>query len=194
MVEAAVRLELEGADGVFIQDRTAGPRGRWLESLSSRLFIPLYVEAPFKDLDEVAGALESGADKVVVGGFPAAQRLLEGAADRFGRSRLVTAVTAFRIPEGAWRADLGSEDRDLYEWMADLGQMGAGEMLVQTPGNAEGLFQGCARLTMPVLARCNALQAAHILLDGAEGAVYPLPGSPMELKAALAPLGLPLRA
>ena len=203
----AGRLELAGADGVIFQE-AAGPgsaaggdRTAWVRAVAGALFIPFALEAAFAGLDELDALLAAGADQAILpvaatGGGP----LLTEAALRFGRCHVAAAVEAVAV-EGRWRVLLADppEGWDALAWMADLEQRGAGEILLRlSPGGpaTETLFQGAARMALPVLFHCAGDEAewAEALLHGADGVAFPAGlRSPGPCKAALAGLGLTVR-
>jgi imidazole glycerol phosphate synthase subunit HisF len=170
--EWACRLALEGADGIIFREAAGeGRPGRelraaWLREVAGSLFIPIALEAPFTSLAELEEALEAGADKVVLDAATAATPILAAAAQRFGRSHVSVAVDA--VPEAA---------ADALARMAELEQLGAGEILLQvTPEAAAGaLIQKAARLAISVLFRSagDPALAAEALLHGAEGLAFP---------------------
>ena len=200
--EVAGRLEREGADGIIFQETGgAGSRPEWVRAVAGALFIPFALEAAFGGPDELDAILAAGADQAILP-VPAAAggSLLSEAALRFGRCHVAAAVTV-RAAGERWRAVLADqpEGLDALAWMAELEQRGAGEILLQlAPGGgaAESLFQGAARLALPVLFRSAGGEAewADALLHGADGVAFPAGlRSPGPCKAALAGFGLTLR-
>jgi thiazole synthase ThiGH ThiG subunit len=180
----ARRLELQGADEVLFLEQGRGRHLRqgWLTAVARSLFIPFALEAPFGDADEVAEALQDGADRVVV---PAAV-LASLDPDRFGRSRFAAALEVSKAED--WAPALAR--------MAELGQAGAGELLLEA--GTEALAELCtqlARLPMPVLLRCaDPDQAVVALAHGADGVVFPAAlRTAHEFKELLVPAGVPLR-
>ena len=195
------QLEREGADGVLFQASEPGDLGPWLGEAAASLALPILVEAPFRTLAEVGGALEAGADKVVLAAAGVeGEALLEAAALVYGRSRVAVAVQAFQDGAGSWRiATAGGADQDALERLAGLAQRGAGEILLRlgTEGEAAApLLQGAARLSLPVLSwsRGDTAAAAEALLNGADGLAFPAQDrSASEWKSALTAYGLTMR-
>jgi imidazole glycerol phosphate synthase subunit HisF len=180
----ARRLEMEGADEVLFVERGAGGGARrpWLAAVAGGLFIPFALEADFQSTEDLAGALEDGADRVVV----AARTFRDLQADRFGRARVAAALDA--RPGDVWREALDA--------MADLNQAGAGEILLRAgTEDLEALSRQTIRLPMPVLLHCpDPLLAAEALAHGADGIVYPAGlRTASDFKALLQPAGVPLR-
>lgn len=182
-IQWARRLEMEGADEVLFVERGApAARRPWLAAVAGGLFIPFALEAAFKSAEALAGALEDGADRVVV----AAPRARELQAERFGRARVVASLDA--VPGEAWRVAL--------EAMADVYQAGAGEILLRAgTEDLEALCRQTVRLPMPVLFQCSdPTLAVGALAHGADGVVYPAGlRTAAEFKALLLPAGVPLR-
>jgi cyclase len=209
-VELAVRLELEGADGILFRlgapdqpGRNAGARAPWLGEVAGAVNIPFALEAPFCSWAELEGALEAGADQVVLAAPSAApDPQLTAAVRHFGRNRVAVAVQA-GWAGGQWRVAMAGEGPDwaVLDWLAELEQRGAGAILLSGPegegmGVAE-LFQGAARLALPVLFRSAGGEGlvAEALLHGADGLAFPAPSrTPGDWKTALGVHGLPLRA
>jgi hypothetical protein len=194
---SACRLELEGADGILFRDTGAAPGGRagWIRELAGSLSIPWMLEAPFRDWAELEEALEAGADKVVLAGFPE-DPLMSAAVHRYGRSRV--AATLPVVLAGA-RWQVAPEGPEALDWMTGLEQRGCGEILLRaTPGGAASadLFQRAARLALSVLCLCpgDQILAAEAMLHGADGIAYAdLAQSPMQWKQAIAVRGLAFR-
>jgi imidazole glycerol phosphate synthase subunit HisF len=204
--DLAGRLELEGADGVIFQEWTgtrprpsAGTRTAWVRAVAGALFIPFALEAAFDSLGELDALLAAGADQAFLPVAASGSSLLAEAALRFGRCHVAASVDAEALGD-LWRVRLADEEeREALAWMADLEQRGAGAILLRlSPSgkDARALFQGAARLALPVLFHSAGLEDewADALLHGADGVAFPAGlRSPGAGKAALAGLGLTLR-
>jgi imidazole glycerol phosphate synthase subunit HisF len=204
--ELAGRLEREGADGVIFQawdgaglGAWTGSQAGWVRKVAGSLFIPFAVEAAFGGLEDLDALLGAGADQAILPAAAGGASLLVEAALRFGRCHVAAAVAAQAVGAG-WRVALGeAEGRDALAWMAELEQRGAGEILLQlAPGvaGAELLFQGAARLALPVLFRFAGPESgwAQALLHGADGVAFPAGLCPAgACKSTLAAHGLSLR-
>ena len=194
-------LEKAGADEViFLEEGPArsGPAA-WIQEVAKSLFVPFSVACAFPLGSEVEEALALGADKVILQVGPAELPELARAASAFGRHRLMVAVTVAWTPEHAWRALMPQDPvgREALEWMVELGQMGAGEILLSAQGE-EGIGTLCksaAHLALPVLFRCaDQTSGLEALIHGADGLAYAAPqASPAAFKAALGGAGLILR-
>jgi imidazole glycerol phosphate synthase subunit HisF len=204
----ASRLALEGADGIIFHDHAGsgpaapGERAEWIRSVAGELFIPFALEADFTSVADLGETLLAGADKVILGA--GAVPFLAEAAQTFGRSRVAVAVDAVQAPaeggaEPGWRvAAPGPEGRGVLAWMAELEQMGAGEILLRaTPeGEAGTLLQEAAQLALSIVFRSEGEPdlAANALLHGADGLAYPAQvRSAQAWKPLLSPHNLPLR-
>lgn len=199
--EAVGRLELAGADEILLREGPDAPRDRgWLRAVARSVFIPVVLEGAFADLAEVAQALESGADRVILAPDAASLALLTPAVRAFGRTRLGVAVNA-RATSTGWRvAGLPQDpERAVVDWMRELEQLGAGEILLEAGNGQEAagdLFGAAAHLALPILCRCGPdawSVGTEALLHGADGVAFSGSRSPAEFKAALADLGLALR-
>jgi cyclase len=204
----ACRLALEGADGIVFREVPGGGRpGRelrteWLREVAGSLFIPIALEAPCTCLAELEEALEAGADKVILDAALAATPTLAAAVQRFGRCHVSVAVDAVAeaAPDGSgsrW-AVAGRPGAEALAWMAELEQLGAGEILLRVAPEAPAgaLFQKAARLALSVVFRCDGdpAPAAEALLHGADGLAFPAMGrTSADWKSLLSPQGLALR-
>jgi imidazole glycerol phosphate synthase subunit HisF len=192
----ACRLEMEGADGILFQADTAADPG-WIREAAGSLSVTLALEAPFNSWAELEAALEAGADRVILAA-PAA--LLTAAAQTFGRCHVAVVVEAV-LAESGWRVELPSEPdgRDAMDWMRELEQRGAGEILLRTSPEGEAgaaLFQEAAGLALAVLCLSSGdeLPAAEALLHGADGMAFPAGRwTPRQWKTALGARGLTIR-
>lgn len=195
-VDWACRLELEGADGILFQSDTASELD-WIRTAAGSLSVPLSLEAPFNSWAELEAALEAGADRIILAP-PAA--MLNAAAQTFGRCHVAVAVEAVLIESG-WRVQLPFEPgwRDAMDWMRELEQRGAGEILLRTNPEGEAgavLFQEAAGMALAVLCLSSGdeNQAAEALLHGADGVAFPAGAwTPRQWKTALGAQGLAVR-
>ena len=152
-VELAKQYSDSGADEIVFLDITASHEGR-----ATMLDV-------VRRTDDVRDTLRAGSDKVGINS--AAVRnpdLINEAAKLFGRQCIVAAVDAKRVDDGSWhvvinggRIDTG---KDLLEWVQELEQRGAGEILL-TSMDADGTKAGydlemtkavCDLVNIPVIA------------------------------------------
>ena len=196
----ARRLELAGADELlFLGPRQSG-QAAWLRAVARSVFIPVAMSCASADGPELEETLDAGADAVVLHLGPADLPGLARAALRFGRQRLRVAMNVIWAPEYGWTVPMPQDPvgRPVVAWIGELGQMGAGEVLLSVGPEATGLGALCqmaAHLPLPVLVQGGAQGAAlEALLHGADGWAYPEAlSSPSELKASLGGHGLALR-
>jgi len=192
----ACRLEMEGADGILFQADTASDLD-WIREAAGSLSVPLALEAPFSRWAELEAALEAGADRVILAS-PAA--MLTAAAQTFGRCRVAVAVEAVLAGSG-WRVQLPFEPdgRDAMDWLRELKQCGAGEILLRASPEGEAgaaLYQGAAGMALAVLCLSSGDEpaAAEALLQGADGVAFAAGGwTPRQWKTALGGRGLSIR-
>lgn len=219
--EFARRYYAEGADEILFVDIVASLYGRnsilcVVERAAREIFVPLTVGGGLRTLDDIAGALRAGADKVAINTAGIRRpAFLAQAAERFGSQCIVLNLEAKRRGPGQWEAltDNGRETtgRDALTWVEEAQALGVGEVLV-TSVDQEGTRKGfdCeltaavrARAKVPVIACGGAGGADHVAecirvadVDGVACAAIlhygqvPLPA----LKAALAEAGIPVRA
>ena len=199
--ECAGRLEMAGADEIFFLE--AGPartgQAAWIQEVASSLFVPFGVACVFARGSQVEEALDLGADKAIINVSPNKLPQLAKAALKFGRHRITVAVKVFWTLEHGWRAAMPQDPggRDAVEWMVELGQMGAGEILLSS-GTLEGIGALCksaAQMALPVLFHCaDRATGLEALLHGADGLAFAAAQeSPGDFKAFLGGQGLALR-
>ena len=149
--EFARRYYEQGADEILFIDIVASLYGRnnILDTVSRaarQLFVPLTVGGGLRSLDDIAGALGAGADKVAINtaGLRRPAFFAE-AAERFGSQCIVLNLEAKRRGPGQWEAltDNGRETtgRDALAWVEEALSLGVGEILV-TSVDQEGTRKG----------------------------------------------------
>ena len=217
----ARRYYAEGADEILFIDIVASLYGRnnilgVVERAAGEIFVPLTVGGGLRTLDDIAGALRAGADKVAINtaGLRRPAFLAE-AAERFGSQCIVLNVEAKRRGPAQWEplTDNGRETtgRDALAWVEEALALGVGEVLV-TSVDQEGTRKGFdlelvaeirKRAKVPVIACGGAGTAEHVTACFRETdadavacaaifhyGVIPLPA----LKAELARSGIAVRA
>jgi len=221
-VEQAARYDAEGADELVFLDISASHEERdtilsMVSRVADAIFIPFTVGGGIRSVDDAGRALRAGADKVAVN--TAAVRdpdLVRRLADSFGSQCAVAAVDvrrrpATRLPE--WQVFItgGREPVDLdgLAWIAQLEQLGAGEILL-TSMDRDGTQQGydlellraaSARVRIPVVASGGAGSLEHLaeaLAAGAHGvlaaSIFHYQGCSLpEARAFLRTRGIPVR-
>jgi cyclase len=171
----------QGIDEIVYMDIVASLYGRnsifGIVSEAARdIFVPLTVGGGIRTVDDVVGALRSGADKVAIN-TAAIHRpeFISEAAEIFGSQCIVLSVEAKRRSPGRWEAltDNGRETTgvDVLDWVSRGEKLGAGEVLV-TSVDMEGTQQGFdadllravrSRVSIPVIASGGAGSPAHVL-------------------------------
>jgi imidazole glycerol-phosphate synthase subunit HisF len=183
-VELALRYEAEGADEITFLDVSASHESRAtmfdvVRRTADALFIPLTVGGGIRSSDDVARALEAGADKVGINSAAIGDpTILEQASRRFGAQCIVLSVDARRDADHAFTSGYRvvthggrrPTDRDAVAWCKEGCERGAGEVLVTSidrDGKREGydveLLGAVTRVvTVPVVASGGAGSAAHL--------------------------------
>ncbi len=184
-VEQARRYDAEGADELVFLDITASHEGHdttleMVSRVSDAIFIPFTVGGGIRSVEDAGVALRAGADKVAVNTAAVRDPALVGRlAGSFGSQCVVAAVDVRRdTPAGgttpAWTVYVtgGREATALsgVEWIAELEQLGAGEILL-TSMDRDGTRTGydldllravSARVRIPVIASGGAGSLAHL--------------------------------
>lgn len=162
--------QYSGADEIVFLDITASHEGRAtmldvVRRTAEVVFVPLTVGGGIRTIDDVRDTLRAGSDKVGINSAAVRNpELINEAAKLFGRQCIVAAVDAKRVDDGSWhvvinggRIDTG---KDLLEWVQELEQRGAGEILL-TSMDADGTKAGydlemtkavCDLVNIPVIA------------------------------------------
>lgn len=169
-VELAKQYSDSGADEIVFLDITASHEGRTtmldvVRRTAEVVFVPLTVGGGIRTIEDVRDTLRAGSDKVGINSAAVRNpELINEAAKLFGRQCIVAAVDAKRVDDDSWhvvinggRIDTG---KDLLEWVQELEQRGAGEILL-TSMDADGTKAGydlemtkavCDLVKIPVIA------------------------------------------
>ncbi|MGD8328209.1 MAG: imidazole glycerol phosphate synthase subunit HisF [Acidobacteriota bacterium] len=225
--ELAARYQEEGADEVVFLDISASHEGRktMLDAVrrtAEKLFIPLTVGGGIDSVDDIAGALRAGADKVSINSAAVAHpALLTAAAARFGSQCVVASIDVARahggpgaaLPSGYRVVTHGGRRPtalDAVAWARSCAERGAGEILL-TAIDRDGARNGydlditaaiVNAVSVPVVASGGAGDAQHmrdaLLQAGADAALaagifHDQRVSVGEVKRALARAGVPVR-
>ncbi|GGO57842.1 imidazole glycerol phosphate synthase subunit HisF [Streptomyces daqingensis] len=183
-VEMAKVYDAEGADELTFLDITASSSDREttydvVRRTAEQVFIPLTVGGGVRTGDDVDRLLRAGADKVGVNTAAIARPdLIREIAERFGRQVLVLSVDARRCGDGT-STPSGFEVTthggrrgtgiDAVEWAHRAGELGAGEILLNSM-DADGTKDGYdtrmieavrAQVTVPVIASGGAGRLEH---------------------------------
>jgi len=183
-VELARTYDAEGADELTFLDVTASSGEREttydiVRRTAEQVFIPLTVGGGVRTVEDVDRLLRAGADKVGVNTAAVARpQLVAEIADRFGSQVLVLSLDARRVREGTTtpsgfevtthggRTGTGT---DAIEWARQVGELGAGEILLNAmdaDGTRDGFDLELIRLVraavqVPVVASGGAGEVGH---------------------------------
>ena len=148
--EFALKYYVQGADEIFYADIVASLYERnslldIIEKTTDNVFIPITVGGGLRSIDDVAAALNAGADKVSIN-TAAIKRpeIITEVARRFGSQCMVLSIQAKRN-NSHWEAyyDNGRERShlDVVEWAKKGEELGAGEIIL-TSVDKEGTGKG----------------------------------------------------
>ncbi|HXG71123.1 MAG TPA: imidazole glycerol phosphate synthase subunit HisF [Gemmatimonadaceae bacterium] len=191
-VVLAERYEAQGADEIVYLDISATNEKRsvfldLVRRTAERLFIPLTVGGGIRSIEDIAGALRAGADKIAVNSAGVRRPgLLTEAAERFGSQCVVASIDA-RKNHDSWEVYVNggreATGLDAVEWSVRCAELGAGELLL-TSIDRDGARSGydlelLSRVTeavsIPVIASGGAGSAAHVqeafTMGGADAAL-----------------------
>jgi cyclase len=220
-VALAERYEAEGADEIVFLDISATAERRetmWevVRQTAERLFIPLTLGGGVRDVDDVARALRSGADKVSINSAAVARpALLTESAARFGAQCVVASIDAKRRDsDDGWdvyvRGGREATRLDAVAWAEECVERGAGEILltsIDRDGSRAGydidLTRAVAdRVRVPVVASGGAGSANDLVAafrDGkaeaalVAGILHDRETTVRDVKSVLAQRGIPVR-
>ena len=157
-VEIAARYNEQGADELTFLDITATSDERGLildiiESVASKVFIPLTVGGGVRSVEDVRRLLNAGADKVSFNSAAVTRpELIQEASQKYGSQCIVVAIDAKRrdgddltargdgwdVYTHGGRKNTGL---DALQWAKQMNQYGAGEILL-TSMNRDGTKSG----------------------------------------------------
>jgi cyclase len=186
-VERAAYYDKAGADELVFLDITASHERREMVSdLAARVceeaFIPFTVGGGLKTVEDMAGVLAAGADKIFINtaAFTNPQLIQEGA-QQFGVQCIVVAIDAKQRAEGDWEVFLHGgrtpTGKSAVKWAQDAERLGAGEILL-TSMDGDGTQAGydialtravAEAVDIPVIASGGAGNIDHIYEALTEG-------------------------
>jgi cyclase len=185
-VEIAARYDAEGADELCFLDITASSDERdmllhVIESVASRVFIPLTVGGGVRRVEDVRRLLNAGADKVSIN-TAAVQtpELVSQASSIVGAQCIVVAIDAKKKGD-AWEVYTHGGRRaaglDAVEWARRMVGAGAGEILLTSmdrDGTRSGFDVALTRavseaVSVPVIASGGAGTLEHLAQGVLEG-------------------------
>lgn len=188
-VELAQRYYLQGADEITFLDvaATIENRGTTMDMVTNcaeQVFIPLTVGGGIRELENVSRLLAAGADKVSVGSAGIQRpELLAEISKEHGDQVLVISLDLKRggTKSGFAVTSHGGKkltDLDAMEWIRQVQDLGAGELLVNSidaDGTRNGFDLELIELvktisTVPVIASGGAGRVEHFVAAAAVGA------------------------
>ena len=140
--ELARKYYNQGADEVFYIDIVSSLYQRkflsdGIKETANVLFIPLAVGGGVKSIDDFSKLFHIGADKVVINTYAVQQdpSIINKAAEVFGNQAVVVNIEAKKWQRN-WECytDCGriQSGKDVLEWVQEVEQRGAGEILLQS--------------------------------------------------------------
>jgi len=193
-VELAARYDAEGADELVFLDITASSDARdttleMVRHVAEEVFIPFTVGGGIRSVEDARGILRSGADKVSINTAALARPELVGdLVDEFGSQCVVVAVDArrsemttgdlrpsgFEVHSHGGRTPTG---RDLVDWVAEVVDRGAGEVLLTSmdrDGTRDGFDVEMLRAvadvaTVPLIASGGVGSLDHLVEGAVDG-------------------------
>lgn len=173
-VVLAERYEAQGADEIVYLDISATHDGRptlldLVRRTAERLFIPLTVGGGMRSVEDIAGALRAGADKIAINSAGVRRPgLFTEAATRFGSQCVVASVDARK--NGEWWEVYVNGGRqptglDAIEWSLKCTELGAGEILL-TSIDRDGARLG---YDLELLSRVAEVATVPVIASGGAG-------------------------
>lgn len=179
-VEIAAAYDKAGADELVFLDITASSDNRrtvadMVRKVAETVFIPFTVGGGIRTVEDFRMLLREGADKISINSSAIDNpRLINDAADKFGRQCVVVAIDVRRRADGkGWniykhggRVDVG---KDALEWAMEADRLGAGEILL-TSMDCDGTKNGydneltsliASHVSVPVIASGGAGNKEH---------------------------------
>lgn len=148
----------QGADELFYIDIVASLYQRRIlfdeiEKAANMLYIPFAVGGGVRSIEDFSRLFHSGADKVVINTFAIQENpgIINRAAEIFGSQAVVVNIEAKKHKDG-WECytDCGriQSGKDVLDWVKEIEQRGAGEILLQsvdTDGRRRGFDVNLAK-------------------------------------------------
>jgi cyclase len=179
-VERAAFYDKEGADELVFLDITAShERREMVWELAARVceeaFIPFTVGGGIKSVEDMAGVLQAGADKIFINtaAFETPELIRQGA-ENFGVQCVVVAIDGKQKGENDWEVFLHggrtATGKNVIEWAREAEALGAGEILL-TSMDGDGTQAGydipltravAEAVSIPVIASGGAGNVDHI--------------------------------
>lgn len=173
-VELARRYSQEGADELVFLDITATKEKRktlveLVEKIAIEIDIPFTVGGGIGSVEEIADLLHAGADKVSLNSAIVRNPdLINKASRQFGSQCIVAAVDAKRTDD-QWSVFISGgsikTDRDALQWMKEVEERGAGEILL-TSMDRDGTKSG---YDLELLKKVNSFITIPVIASGGAG-------------------------
>lgn len=174
-MQAIKVYNLRGVDELVFLDVTATLQDRrpdfaLIDDLADDCFMPLTVGGGVRSLDDVAGLLAVGADKVVVNTAAVeAPEFVEAASKRFGAQCIVVSIDTKQDDDGSLRIWTHSGTRrtehEPVAFARAMESRGAGELLV-TSIDRDGTMQG---YDIPTIAAVASAVSVPVIASGGAG-------------------------
>jgi len=150
-VEVAKAYEKQKADELVFLDITASHERRNImidivRNIAHNVFMPFTVGGGIRNLDDIRGILNAGADKVSINTAAVVNpSLVRQASLRFGSQCIVVAIDAKKIRKGKWEVYINGGRTptaiDAVRWARYVAKLGAGEILL-TSMDCDGTKNG----------------------------------------------------
>ncbi len=156
IVPLARRYAQEGADELVFYDITASPAGRtvdrtWVTRVAQAIDIPFCVAGGIRSVEDAAGLLAAGADKISVNSPALADpALITRLAERFGVQCVVAGIDSWKDPSTGiyWVNQFTGDEkrtrvtgRRTLDWVKEVQERGAGEIVLNMM-NEDGVRRG----------------------------------------------------
>jgi cyclase len=180
ILELAARYRDDGADELVFYDISASPEGRtvdrtWVSKVARTLDIPFCVAGGIRSVTDAEEVLAAGAEKISVNS-PALEdpELIDALSERFGAQCVVVGIDSQTI-QGEYRVQQFTGDaartrdaaRRTLEWVVEVQQRGAGEIVLNCMGN-DGVRRG---YDIGQLSAVRACCRVPLVASGGAGAV-----------------------
>lgn len=141
-----------------------------IERACENVFVPIIIGGGLRSMEDVAGALSAGADKVAINTAAVNNlSLVSEIAERFGSQCIVGSIEAKRQADDTWQVyiDNGREPTGLnvLEWVLELEAAGVGEILL-TSVDRDGTRRG---FDVDLFTSVNAATSRPVILSGGYG-------------------------
>lgn len=180
IVPLARRYAEEGADELVFYDITASPAGRtvdrsWVSRVAAAIDIPFCVAGGIRSVEDAAGLLAAGADKISINSPALADpALIDRLAERFGVQCVVIGIDSWRDPQTGryWVNQFTGDvertrrtERETLDWVKEVQSRGAGEIVLNMM-NQDGVRRG---YDIEQLQRVREVSSVPLVASGGAG-------------------------